>query len=63
MWSWIEVETMIIIPDDGLHTQWEWTQMTLMRYGSNKLKNQKKTSIQLELEFLYAIIYEENCKR
>lgn len=37
MWSWIEMKTVIIIPDNRLYTQRKRAQMTLMCYGSNKL--------------------------
>lgn len=43
MWSGIKVETMIIIPDNGLNIKREGTEMTLMCYGSNKLNQRTKT--------------------
>jgi hypothetical protein len=38
MWSWIEIETMVVIPDNRLYDKREWTEMTLVSYGSNKLQ-------------------------
>ena len=38
MWSRIEIETVVIIPDNRLYNKREWTEMTLMSYGSNKLQ-------------------------
>lgn len=43
MWSWIQMKAVIIIPDNGLYNQREWTEMTLMGYGSNKLKQKPNT--------------------
>lgn len=37
MWIWIEVKTVIIIPNNGLYTKREGAKMTLMCYGGNKL--------------------------
>lgn len=41
MWSWIDVKTVIIVPDDGLYAQRQRAQMALMCYGSNKLQKRK----------------------
>lgn len=38
VWSRIEVETVIIIPDNWLNTQRERTQMALMCYSRNELQ-------------------------
>lgn len=34
------MQTVIEVPDDGLYTQWQWAQVTLVHYGSNKLRKQ-----------------------
>lgn len=38
MWGGIEMETMVVIPDNGLYAQWQRTKMTLMCDCSNKLQ-------------------------
>lgn len=32
------METMVIIPNNGLNKEREWAEMTLMGYGCNKLQ-------------------------
>ncbi|KAH7833943.1 hypothetical protein Vadar_011289 [Vaccinium darrowii] len=44
MRGWIKLKTVIIVPDNGLYTQREGTEMALMCYGGNKLQ-QKLDSI------------------
>lgn len=38
MWSRIQMKRVIIIPNNGLYRKREWTQMTLVCYGCNKLQ-------------------------
>lgn len=40
--SWIKIKTMVIIPNNRLNSKGQWTEMTLMGYGSNKLQFKPK---------------------
>ena len=50
MWSWIKMESVVIVPDNWLHKKGKWAEMTLMGYGSNKLQ-QKNESHQHKLRW------------
>lgn len=39
------METMVIIPNDGLYKERQWAEMTLMGNGCNKLQKKPNLSI------------------
>lgn len=48
LWGGIKMKTVIVVPNNRLYSQREWTEMALMCYGGNKLQK-KKNLIQLAL--------------
>ena len=45
MWSWIKMESVVIVQDNWLHKKGKWAEMTLMSYGSNKLQQKPTRSL------------------
>lgn len=56
MWSWIKMECMIIVPDNGLHNKRKWAEVTLMGDGSYKLQHK------LESHYFHKLIYKRSIK-